>query len=88
MATCDPTWTATLPAPAADRPTVGADVLYVGGSDGTVTALPAAGCGAATCTALWTAALNAPVAAPPVIASGSLYVATTSSLTAFRLPAA
>ena len=69
------------------RPHGGADVLDVGGSGGTATALPVAGCGAATCTALWTTALG-PVAAPPVIASGSLPVATAAAVTAFRLPAA
>ena len=81
-------WTGTVGAPLSVPLAVTPTTIYAAAGDGTVTALPAAGCGAATCTALWTAALDAPVAAPPVIASGSLYVATSGSLTAFRLPAA
>jgi hypothetical protein len=84
---CEPSWTATLAAPASARVSIGGQVAYVGSTDGTVAAFTAYGCDAPVCEPLWTANVGAPVAAPPVISDGTLLVAATDgSLTAFTLP--
>ncbi|HEY3015628.1 MAG TPA: PQQ-binding-like beta-propeller repeat protein, partial [Nocardioides sp.] len=80
-------WTAALASPASARPSIGGDVLYVGSTDGTVTALPAAGCGAPTCDALWTGSTPSGITGAPAILAGTLVVGSSDgTVTAFGLP--
>jgi PQQ-like domain len=86
-AACAPTWTATTTGAATARPSVGGDVVYVGGDDGSITAFAAGGCGAATCGPLWSDNVGSAVSSSPVIDRGTLYVGGSTTLTAYRLPA-
>lgn len=88
-ATCAPSWTATPPGPASVRPSIGADVLYVGSADGSVSAFDAAGCGATTCPPLWTGTTPAEITGAPVISAGRVIVGSSNgAVTAFALPGA
>jgi hypothetical protein len=62
-------------------------VVYVGGSDGGITAFAAAGCGAATCGPLWSDNVGSAVSGSPVIDRGTLFVGGSTTLTAYRLAA-
>jgi PQQ-like domain len=80
-------WTADVGAPIAQPLAATAAAIFATGSDGSVAALPAGGCGAATCTADWTAALASPASARPSIGGDVLYVGSTDG-TVTALPAA
>ena len=86
-ATCSASWTATPAGPASVRPSIGADVLYVGSADGTVSAFDTTGCGAATCPPLWTGTTPADVTGAPAISGGRVIVGSANgAVTAFALP--
>lgn len=80
-------WTADVGAPIAQPLAATSTEIFATGSDGTVAAFPAGGCGAETCAADWTATLASPASARPSIAADVLYVGSADgSVTA--LPAA
>lgn len=84
--TCEPLWTATLPAEPSARPSIGADVVYVGTGDGTVSAFDLGGCGAPTCEPLWTGTTPGAVTRAPAIADGRVIVGSRGgTVTAFAL---
>ncbi len=66
---------------------MGADVVYVGTSDGTVAAFAAGGCGSATCGPLWSQDIGDAISGSPIVHGGTVYAGTTNGqLVAFRLP--
>jgi hypothetical protein len=78
--TCSPGWVAdvgaggALPDAQAGQPAVAGGVVYVTWGDGTIAALPAAGCGAPTCEPLWSGSVPAPPLSGPVVSGGRLYL--------------
>ena len=76
-----------MPSGVSARPSIGGDVLYVGRSDGALTALPAAGCGASTCTPLWARFTGSAITGAPVISDGHVVVGSANgTVTAFAIP--
>jgi hypothetical protein len=79
-------WTANVGAaleqPLAASPTT----IFAASPNGTVSALPAGGCGTATCGAQWTATLSSPASARPSIGGDVLYVGSADG-TVTALPA-
>lgn len=79
-------WTAALGAPL-DQPLAATPAtVFATGTDGTVAALPAGGCGTTTCAPTWTATLAGPPSARPSIGGDVLYVGSSDG-TLTALPA-
>jgi phospholipase C/outer membrane protein assembly factor BamB len=69
-------WDASLGSqPSASSPVVAGGVVYVGGSDGSLYAFAASGCGSSPCAPLWfTQATGGPIQGAPAVADGSVFV--------------
>ncbi|HEY8547127.1 MAG TPA: PQQ-binding-like beta-propeller repeat protein [Acidimicrobiales bacterium] len=67
-------WTADVGAPLDHPPAATPGTIVAAGTDGTVAAFPAAGCGAPTCAPAWTGTLPAPAGARPSIGGDVVYV--------------
>jgi hypothetical protein len=73
---CNPLWTATLPGTVSTTtaPAVANGFVYVGDSSGTLSAIPAGGCGAATCLPAWTASTKGAIETSPAVTATTVYV--------------
>jgi hypothetical protein len=74
---CYPLWSATLPNVAYSRPTVANGFVYVGDSAGTVSAVPANGCGASTCNPTWTGQAGTAAFGTVAVTGTSVFVGST-----------
>jgi len=66
-------WEANVGASVTKAPALANGVLYVGSSDGRLSAIAAGGCGQAQCPVLWTTATGSPITTQPAVAGGVVY---------------
>lgn len=67
-------WEATIGAAVTLAPALANGILYVGSSDGRLSALAAGGCGQALCPALWTTTTGSVITTQPAVAGGVVYI--------------
>jgi outer membrane protein assembly factor BamB len=66
-------WDANVGAPITKAPALANGILYVGSSDGRLSAIAAGGCGQAKCPVLWSTSPGSAVTAQPAVAGGIVY---------------
>jgi outer membrane protein assembly factor BamB len=79
-------WIAPLAAPLGQPLAATPTTIFATGTDGSLAALPAGGCGSATCHPAWTTALTSPASARPSIGGDVVYVGSADG-TVSALPA-
>jgi len=77
---CPALWSAATGGTIAGTPTVAGGEVYVGGSNGVLSAFSESGCGASTCTPDWTATVGGSITSAVAVSGTKIFVASTDGV--------